>query len=234
MNHTVQKSPPRRGRPARQEPAPAAEAPVAGRTNDPDRTMADILEVATAEFAGKGLAGARIDEIAAQTRTSKRMIYYYFGSKEGLYLRVLEEAYSRIRRIEAELNLDALAPERALRTLVGFTCDYLLANPDFVSLVMNENIRHGESLAQSRTLQDLNDPIIAAVNQVYRRGVQSGAFRPGLDPVDLHMSISALCFFNVSNRRSFSLAFKRDLDSPAAVAARRESIVEMVVRYVQR
>jgi len=204
-----------------------------GRTNDPERTMADILEVATAEFADKGLAGARIDEIAALTRTSKRMIYYYFGSKEGLYLRVLEESYRRIRQIESELRLEDLPPEPALRKLVGFTYDYQLGNPDFVRLVMNENMHRGEFLARSSTIQELNVPVINSVREVYERGVVAKVFRPNLDPVDLHMSISALCFFTVANRHTFSLVFKRDLDSPAAIAARRESIVEMVARHVR-
>jgi AcrR family transcriptional regulator len=204
------------------------------RTNDPERTMANILEVATAEFADKGLSGARIDEIAAATRTSKRMIYYYFGSKEGLYVAVLEEAYSRIRHIEADLHLEDLPPEDALRKLVGFTFDYQLENPDFIRLVMTENINRGEFLAQSRKIQQLNVPAIDAVRAVYERGVQARVFRKDIDPVDLHMSISALCFFNVSNRHTFSLIFKRDLESPRAIGARRDSIIEMVVRFVRK
>ena len=204
------------------------------RTNDPERTMANILEVATAEFAAKGLSGARIDEIAAATRTSKRMIYYYFGSKEGLYVAVLEEAYSRIRRIESELHLEDLRPEDALRKLVGFTFDYQLDNPDFIRLVMTENINRGEFLAQSKKIQQLNVPAIDAVRQVYERGVKARVFRNDIDPVDLHMSISALCFFNVANRHTFSLIFKRDLESPRAMSARRDSIIEMVVRFVRK
>lgn len=203
------------------------------RVNDPDRTMANILQVATAEFADKGLAGARIDEIAALTNTSKRMIYYYFGSKEGLYVAVLEDAYRRIRRIESELHLEDLAPEQALRTLVGFTVDYQLANPDFIRLVMNENMHRGEFISQSTTIQELNIPIIHAVRNVYERGVASGVFRPDVDPVDLHMSISALCFFNVANRHTFGAIFKRSLDTPAATAQRRESIIEMIVRFLK-
>ena len=204
------------------------------RTNDPDRTMANIVEVATNEFADKGLAGARIDEIAAATRTSKRMIYYYFTSKEGLYVAVLEQAYRRIRQIESDLLLADLPPDAALRTLVGYTFDYQLANPDFVRLVMNENMHRGQYLAQSTAIQKLNLPAIDAVAAVYQRGVQAGVFRPDVEPLDLHMSISALCFFNVSNRHTFALVFKRDPDAPGAVAARRESIIEMVVRFVRR
>ncbi len=196
--------------------------------------MQDILEVATREFAAKGLTGARIDEIAELTRTSKRMIYYYFGSKEGLYIAVLEEAYRRIRHIESELHLEDLPPEEALRTLVAFTFDYQNANPDFIRLVMNENIHRGEFLAQSQTIQQLNVPAIDAVRTVYERGRAAGVFRDDLDPVDLHMSISALCFFNVSNRHTFSLIFKRDMASPEALAARRASIVDLIVRYVRK
>jgi AcrR family transcriptional regulator len=215
-------------------PAVAAAAGPTPRTNDPERTMADILEVAMAEFADKGLAGARIDEIAAATRTSKRMIYYYFGSKEGLYVAALEEAYRRMRSIEGELQLADLAPEDALRKLVGFTVDYQLAHPEFIRLVATENIHRGQYLAQSRTIRDLNLPAIESLRGVYERGVAQGVFRAGIDPVDLHMSISALSVFNVANRHTFALIFQRDLDSPRAIGARRDSIVEMVVRFVRK
>jgi AcrR family transcriptional regulator len=232
MNQTVQNArlapaPVKTRRPGRPK---ASEA----RTNDPARTMADIVQVATREFADKGLSGARIDAIAASTKTSKRMIYYYFSSKEGLYVAVLEEAYRRIRSIENDLHLEDLEPEDALRKLVGFTFDYQLANPDFIRLVMTENIHNGEFLARSKTIQQLNVPVINAVKGVYERGVKAGIFRRHLDAIDLHMSISALCFFNVSNRHTFALIFQRDLDTPQAIAQRRDSIVEMVVRFVRR
>jgi AcrR family transcriptional regulator len=204
------------------------------RTNDRDRTMADIIDVATHEFSEKGLAGARIDVIAEAMRTSKRMIYYYFGSKEGLYIAVLEEAYRRIRAIEADLHLDDLAPEAALRRLVAFTVDYQLANPDFIRLVMTENIHRGEFLAQSKAIEQLNVPAIDGLRKVIQRGVAEGVFRRGIDPVDLHMSISALSVFNVANRHTFSLIFKRDLESAAAIAARRDNIVEMIVRFARK
>jgi AcrR family transcriptional regulator len=207
---------------------------VPARTNDPARTMADILAVASREFADKGLAGARIDDIAAAMRTSKRMIYYYFGSKEGLYIRVLEEAYRHMRETESGLQLDDLPPEAALRKLVGFTLDYQLAHPEFIRLVMTENIHRGEYLAQSAAIQDLNVPAIEGLRRVYDRGLKSGAFRSGIDPVDLHMSISALSVFNVANRYTFSIIFKRDAEDADTLSARRESIIEMVVRFVRR
>ena len=194
--------------------------------------MADIIEVATHEFSEKGLAGARIDVIAEAMRTSKRMIYYYFGSKEALYIAVLEEAYRRIREIEAGLHLEDLTPEDALRKLVGFTVDYQLANPDFIRLVMNENMHRGTYMAQSKLIEKMNVPAIEGLRGVYERGVREGVFRAGLDPVDLHQSISALSVFNVANKHTFSLLFRRDMDAPRARSARRASIVEMVARFV--
>ena len=204
------------------------------RAYDAEASMADILRVATAEFADKGLSGARIDEIAAATRTSKRMIYYHFGGKEGLYLAVLEKSYQRIREIEAQLNLEDLPPEDALRKLVAFTFDYHQDNEDFIRLVMTENIHRGEFLAQSKTIQQLNATAIDAVRQVYDRGVKAKVFRQDIDATDLHMSISALCFFNVANRHTFSLIFKREVASPAELRARRDSIVEMIIRFVRK
>mgnify|MGYP001544772543 FL=1 len=206
----------------------------ASRTNDPARTMAGILEVATAEFAAKGLAGARIDAIADATHTSKRMIYYYFGSKEGLYIRVLEDSYRRMRSIESEQSLDDLPPEEALRKLVSFTFDHHQGNQDYIRLVMTENMARGAYLAQSMTVQQLNAQAILAISRLYDRGVSQGLFRAGLDPVDIHASISALAFFNVSNRYTFDQIFKRDGQSPEALAARRANVVEMLVRFVRK
>ncbi|MFZ2386392.1 MAG: TetR/AcrR family transcriptional regulator [Polaromonas sp.] len=203
------------------------------RTNDPARTMAGILEVATQEFSEKGLSGARIDEIAAATKTSKRMIYYYFGSKEGLYLAVLEESYRRMRKIEAEQHLEDLEPEAALRRLVAFTFDHHQGNPGYIRLVMSENMQRGEYLAQSKIIQKLNVPAIESIRKLYERGVALGVFRAGLDPVDIHASISALTFFNVSNQHTFGLIFKRNTQAAKTLAARRDSIIEMVVRYVR-
>lgn len=217
---------------ARKRKAPVVQ--TATRTNDPARTMAGILEVATAEFAEKGLSGARIDEIAAATRTSKRMIYYYFGSKEGLYLAVLEESYRRMRSIEAELHLEDLLPEDALRRLVGFTFDHHHSNPGYIRLVMSENMERGSYLAQSKIIQQLNVPAIDAIRKLYERGVAAGIFRTGLDPIDIHASISALTFFNVSNQHTFGLIFKSDTQSGRAMTARRDSIIEMIVRFVRK
>jgi AcrR family transcriptional regulator len=203
------------------------------RTNDPDRTRRDIVEVATREFAQKGYSGARVDAIASRTRTSKRMIYYYFGGKEGLYLAVLEEAYSSIRRAESTLDLESLPPEAALRTLVGSTFDYYTEHPEFVRLVMNENIMDGAHMARSKTIGKLNVTVIDALRRLIARGQKDRTFRRDIDPIELHMSISALGIFNVANRATFSLIFRRDMTSPKALAARREEVVEIVLRHVR-
>jgi len=203
------------------------------RVNDPAGTKRNIVEVATREFADKGFSGARVDEIAARTKTSKRMIYYYFGGKEGLYIAVLEEAYREIRSVEAALDLEQKSPEEALRTLVAFTFDYQDAHPEFVRLVMNENILNGIYVSRSRAIQRLNMAVIDALRDLLARGQRDGAFRRDLDPIDLHMSVSALCFFNVANRPTFSTIFKRDMGSAKALAARRAQVVETILRYVR-
>jgi AcrR family transcriptional regulator len=201
---------------------------------DPEATRANILEIATEEFAEKGYTGARVDDIAARTNTSKRMIYYYFGDKEGLFVAVIERAYAGIRQIEANLTLDHLDPEQALRTLVGFTFDYQNANEGFIRLVMAENIQRGVHLARSGNIEELNVPAIATLHDIYGRGRAAGVFRDGIDEIDLHMSISALCFFNVANRATFSRIFKRDMQSPQALARRREIVIDTILRYVKQ
>ena len=233
MNELVHSLPTKKRAVAKTAASRVTKVTPTSRTNDPVRTMAGILEVATKEFAEKGLSGARIDEIAAATQTSKRMIYYYFGSKEGLYVAVLEEAYRRMRAIESGQHLEDLAPEAALRKLVEFTFDHHQGNPDYIRLVMNENMARGVYLAQSKSIRELNVPAIQAIRQLYDRGVAEGVFRPGLDPIDIHASISALTFFNVSNQHTFGLIFKHDGQTPEALAARRHSVVEMIVRFVR-
>ena len=199
-----------------------------------ERTMADIIEVATEAFARDGLAGARIDEIAARTRTSKRMIYYHFGGKEALYLAVLEAAYRRLRSAELGLDLEARRPDQALRQLVRSTFDHHHANPDTVRLIMNENLHYGAYLKKSSVIQKLNVPAIDATKRILERGEKAGVFRRGIDPIELHMTISALSFHHVANRYSFSSVFDIDMTSSAAIARRREAIADLVLAWVSR
>lgn len=207
--------------------------PVEARSHDPERTKAEILRVAILEFGEKGLAGARIDGIAAATKTSKRMIYYYFGSKDGLYLAALEQSYGAVRDGELQRQLYAMDPEAALRCIVTVMFDHHLANENYIRIVMSENMNRGRYLAKSAKIQQLNRPAITLLHTVYARGVEAGVFRPGLDATDIHASISALNFFNVSNRHTFGLIFQQDNQSAAYQANRRENIVQMILRYVR-
>lgn len=204
----------------------------AGSPGDSDQIRADILRAALAEFGDKGLAGARMDAIAAATGASKRMIYYYFRSKDGLYLAALEASYAQVRATERQLDLDAMAPQQGMRRLVEVMFDHHLNNENYIRLVMSENINRARHLARSQMIRELNRPTIELLGKVYQRGVATGAFRAGLEATDLHASIAALNFFNVSNRHTFGLIFDRDTSAPAYIAQRRESIVDMVLRYV--
>jgi AcrR family transcriptional regulator len=203
------------------------------RQHDPEGNKRDILAVAMHEFAEHGLAGARIAEIAERTKTSKRMIYYYFTDKENLYVRCLEEAYRIVREGEANLALDHLAPVDAMRTLVEFTFDHHESHKEFIRMVMIENIHNGTYLDQSKVIQTLNRTAINNLKSIYDRGVENGEFRPGLRPLDLHWHISALSFFNVSNRATFSRIFGEDQGSTAAIAMRRSQVVDMVLHFLK-
>jgi AcrR family transcriptional regulator len=205
--------------------------PATGSDRDADATRADILAVATEEFSSKGLSGSRVDEIAERTHTVKRMIYYYFGSKEGLYRAVLERAYDHIRTIESDLDLDSLPPVEALRRVVQVTFDYHNKHPEFVRLVMNENIHKGAHVGHLPNIKERNRTVIASLRKLLDRGTRAGVFRPDIDPVELHMSISALSFYNVSNRYTFSTIFGRDMTSPKAVAARREVVADIIEKW---
>jgi AcrR family transcriptional regulator len=202
------------------------------RSQDPEGTRRDILETASREFALNGLSGARIDEIAARTKSSKRMIYYYFGDKEGLYLRALENAYQQVRQGESALDTEGLSPSDALRRLVEFTFDHHHEHEEFIRMVMIENIHHGEYIDKSDVIRDLNVTAIDHIAEIYRRGVAEGVFRSGLDPVELHWQVSALCFFNVSNRATFSKIFERDIGTPAMLDRLKDNSVEMILRFV--
>jgi AcrR family transcriptional regulator len=202
------------------------------RVNDAEASRADILAAATREFSEKGLSGARVDSIAERTKINKRMIYYYFGSKEGLYRAVLERSYGHIRMSESAVELDSLAPEEALRQLVRLTFDYHNMHPDFVRLVMNENIHQAAHIGELASNRTRNRAVIKTLRSLLDRGIEAGVFRSDIEPVELHMSISALCFYNVSNRYTFSKIFERDMTSAAAVAARREVVVDMIMRWV--
>jgi AcrR family transcriptional regulator len=208
------------------------DVPLAPRRRNAERTRAEILAAATREFSERGLNGARVDSIAARTRTNKRMIYYYFKSKRQLFMAVLEEAYRGIRDAERQLRLDDLPSLDAMRRLAEFTCDYHWKHPEFAKLVVIENVQKGRNIARSPTITGLNISIIDATAKVLRRGADEGVFRPGIDAVELHMTMSALALFQITNRYTFGTIFRQDMASVEALAARRRKIVDIVLRYV--
>jgi len=202
------------------------------RQRDPERTRQEILDVALSEFARNGYAGARVDEIAARTRTTKRMLYYYFSSKEQLYIAVLERAYSTARDAERQLDVDHLEPLSAIRTLAELTFDHHESHQDFISLVAIENIHRAEFIVQSPALAELNTPAVAVIESILERGRAAGVFRRDVEPIDVHMMISAFCFFRVSNRHTFGALFGVDMLDPARRDRYRQMIGDMVVSYL--
>ncbi|MEW2355801.1 TetR/AcrR family transcriptional regulator [Spirillospora sp. NPDC029432] len=209
-----------------QSPAPN------GRRRDAERTRAEILEVAQREFARHGYAGARVDEMAALMRTTKRMIYYYFGAKEKLYIAVLEKAYTEVRTAESTIDVQHLAPVEAIRTLAELTFDHHDAHPDFIKLVSIENIHQAEHLRRSEMLTNLGGPVTGLISQILEAGRASGDFVTDADAVDVHMMISALCVFRIANQYTFGALFGRDLTAPEHRARHREMTGEAVVAYL--
>jgi AcrR family transcriptional regulator len=198
-----------------------------------DGTREKILNVALQAFSRHGLSGARIDAIAAESGLNKGMIYYYFGSKEDLYVAALEESYRRFRQIESDFHIETLPPVPALRRLVAASFDFHAAHPEFIRMVMSENINQGEYLRKIPALRTINRSAIDLLDRLCQRGIAEGVFRADIDTVDLHMSISALSFYNVSNRHTFSYIFDRDLGAAEVHAARRESVVDTILRAVR-
>jgi shikimate dehydrogenase len=210
----------------------ATESKPSGRKNDPEGTRRNIIDVATEEFAAHGYSGARVDAIAARTRTSKRMIYYYFGGKEQLYLAVLEQAYRSIRELEASLDTQNCGATEAIRRLVGATFDHDERNPNFIRLVSIENIHRGKHLKHSDALRDINASVIATIKRILDRGRAEGLFRRDVDPIDLHLAISSFCFFRVANQYTFGTLFNRDLADPSIRSRNRQQIGDMVLAYL--
>jgi AcrR family transcriptional regulator len=202
------------------------------RRRDADRTRQEILDVATREFADQGFAGARVDEIAARTRTTKRMIYYYFGGKEQLFVEVLQRAYATIREAEQTIDVDHLEPAAAIRRLAELTFDHHESHPDFLRLVSIENIHHAEHIAKSPAIAELGSPAIDVLARILERGRAEGVITREIDAVDLHMMISAFCVFRVANRHTFGTLFERDLVDPKLRDRYRAMLGDMVVDYV--
>lgn len=212
---------------------PPAKSTAASRPRAPEQTRRAILDAAIAEFSEKGFSGGRVDDIAARTRTTKRMIYYYFGGKDQLYAAVLEEMYGGIRDAEQALRLDEHPPIDAMRRLVETTFDHHAAHPEFVRLVSVENIHDGRHVAASPNIRQRNAAVIGTLAALLTRGAREGAFRKDVDALDLHMLISGFCFYRMSNRYTLSAIFGADPRAPERMAAHRAMIVDAVLRYLR-
>jgi len=198
----------------------------------PAANRASIVAAALDEFAGRGFKGASMDAIAARTNTTRALINYYFGSKEKLYIAVLEQVYGEIREAEGRLDLDHLAPVEAMRRIVEFTYDYYVTHEGFVRLVVAENQARGRHFRKSKAMRTLNRPIIDRLARVIERGQKDGLFRAGVDPVEIHKSMAALGMFNVTNRYTFGAIFQREMGSKGDLARRRAIVVDMILGYL--
>jgi TetR/AcrR family transcriptional regulator len=208
-------------------------ARTAPRRRDPAATRTKLLTAARREFAQSGLAGARVDEIAARAGVNKQLVYHYFGDKDALYLAVLEWVYEELRAKERELNLEGLPPERAIRKLIESSFDHLAEHPDFIVLLNDENRGGARHVRGSKKLEALHSPLVSMVSKILAEGVRAGVFRKGINPVHLYISIAGLSYFFFSNTPTLSAIFGRDLSSPVARRARRKHVVDLVLQSLR-
>jgi AcrR family transcriptional regulator len=199
---------------------------------DPAATQKRILQAAKHEFARSGLGGARVDKIAAKAKSNKRMLYHYFGNKEALFRRTLEDAYGDFRRAEAELNIEADDPATALRRLMEFTWSYYLANPEFITLVNSENLHRARHLKASALMDEMNRPFVERMRQLLKRGAAAGVFRPNLDPVQILIALAGLGFHYLNNRYTGEIVYGREMMTEDALKKRGAFNVDSILRIV--
>jgi len=208
--------------------------PAEPRSRDADRSQQAILLAARDEFAQHGLGGARVDRIAERADVNKRLIYYYFKSKDELFLAVLEQAYAHIREAETRLHLRDMPPAQAIRRLTEFTWEYYLEHPEFLTLLNSENLHQGRHLAMSSQARETNSPLIETLAEILERGRAEGLFRGGIDPVQLYVSIAGMAYFYLSNNHTLSAIFGRDLMTPKARHERLSHMCDVILGYVLR
>ncbi|HRX36412.1 MAG TPA: TetR/AcrR family transcriptional regulator [Aestuariivirga sp.] len=202
------------------------------RLRDPEATQRRILAAAKAEFARKGLGGARVDDIAARAKINKRMLYHYFGNKEELFTRTLEDAYGAFREAEARLRIEEDDPVTAIRRLMTFTWTYYLDNPEFITLVNSENLHKAKHIRKSDQMDAMNKPFVTRMQTLLERGVAEGLFRPDLDPTQILITVSGLGFHYLTNRHTGAIVYGRDLMTDNAKAARLRFNIDAVLRII--
>lgn len=211
---------------------PRAKDGAPRQTRNPEETKRRILDAAVKEFCDFGFHGGRIDNIARRAGANKRLIYAYVGSKEAVYLRVLEDSYRRIRSGERELHLDELSPVDGMRLLARFTFQHFQRNPEFIRLLIGENLNEARFLKQIASIPTMHSPLIGQIRELLMRGEKEKVFRRGVDPIQLYISIAALGFFYLSNRHTLSTIFNVDLMTTERLLAREEHIVNLVMSYL--
>jgi AcrR family transcriptional regulator len=202
------------------------------RKRDADATRARILRAASSEFSRHGLGGARGERIARRARSSERMVYYYFGSKEGLFRAVIEAAYGSLGRAEQQLVLDDKPPREALAYFCRFVWRWYADHPEFIGVLNVENQHQARHLRKSGQLDQLVSPVVQMLAALIERGRRSGEFRAGIDAADLYVSIAGLGYFYLSNRFTLSAVLGRELADPAVLEAHWRASEEMVLRFV--
>lgn len=212
-------------------PAEAVAKP-ARQTRNAEATRARILETARVEFVTHGLNGARVDRIAEQSGVNKNLIYHYFGSKDDLYLEVLEGIYAGLRARQEDESLRDLPPVEAMRRLVANTFDHFVATPDLIRLMSIENIHYAANLKRSTGVKPLYRGLLDTISHILKRGQAEGVFRSPVDPADLYLSISGLAYFFLSNQHTLSWLLDRDLVGSRRVTTRRQHVVTMVLSYL--
>jgi AcrR family transcriptional regulator len=200
---------------------------------DPEGTRRRILDAATQQFTTQGLAGARVEAIATAAGTNERMLYYYFQSKEGLYVAVLEAMYVEFANHEVSLDLSGLQPADAIRALARSIWDYLRATPQWLSLIDNENLHEGQYLARSPKLREAISPVISLLSATLARGAATGEFRAEVDALDFYVTLVAMGYYVVSNRFTLKAFVGRDYSEPAVIEAVSAMHVEMLLSFLR-
>jgi AcrR family transcriptional regulator len=204
------------------------------RRHDAAATRGRILDAAKEEFAVRGLKDARIEDVAERAGANRRMIYYYFGSKDGLYLAALESVYAELMDEERKIDVDTLHPVKAIAELVGLKIDHYSQHPEFIAFLNMENLYRAQHLKSSKRIADFKAPFTEIIARVLQRGQRSGLFRSDVDAVDLYISICALGYLYFSNQYTLGVIFGRDLITPSALQHRKTSIADMIISYLTR